>query len=172
MDFYIVSLNNNCFLTAQKVVKMENKGIEKTILQYGLDSVISKIDIYIENEIISKEMIIKTFTDFLRSSSNKTEHNVGFVLHTGSVCFDACAIVFAAIACLLNNTSSIDEVLSDLQIDDLVIYSQDTGRTRAKFKGFFSANYKPVNSIDKAIYIMIETEQIIGKGKRKGIPSR
>ena len=147
---------------------MENKEIEKIILQYRLDSVISKIDIYIENEIISKEMIIKTFTDFLRSSSNKTEHNVGFVLHTGSVCFDACTIVFAAIACLLNNTSSIDEVLSDLQIDDLVIYSQDTGRTRAKFKGFFSANYKPVNSIDKAIYIMIETEQIIGKGKRKG----
>lgn len=129
---------------------MENKGIK---------SIISKFDIYIENEIISKELIIKTFTDFLCSTSNKSEHNVGFVLHTGSVCFEACAVVYAGVTCLLNNMSSVDEVISSLQINDLLTYTSKTRPEKARFKGYYNDSLNQVTSIDNAKYIRIESEK-------------
>ena len=51
----------------------------------------------------SKEVLIRAYAEFLSQTVEKNKHNVGIVLHSGSLCFDALILTYAAITNLLFN---------------------------------------------------------------------
>lgn len=65
--------------------------------------VFEKCEIQIEGQTISKELLLKTFGDFLTQTIAKRDHNVGLVMHTGSLCFDVVLITYATILNLISN---------------------------------------------------------------------
>lgn len=50
----------------------------------SMKKLIDKCDLYFEGHIVSKELLVKNYADFLASNFEK-KHNVAISLHTGSV---------------------------------------------------------------------------------------
>ena len=98
--------------------------------------ILSKCKIAIEGNVISNETLMKYFSGYLSTASGKDEHNTGFVLHTGSICFDALAIVYAAITCMISNESDTEDIISSLRPGDLVLYTPEKRPVKAEFQGF------------------------------------
>ena len=73
--------------------------------------IIEKCDVCIDGNIISKELLIKTFSGFISYTIEDKRHNVGVVLHTGSVCFDAILLAYAAISNILYNETNAADLL-------------------------------------------------------------
>ena len=61
-----------------------------------MNKIIEKCDVCINGSVVSKELLIKTFSSFVSSTIEDKQHNVGIVLHTGSVCFDAILLCWKA----------------------------------------------------------------------------
>lgn len=87
--------------------------------------------ISINDEIISNELIIKTYSKYLIEIYNIEDKKTGLALHTGSKCFDAVSIVFFALFLLLNDSYTPENIISSLNVGDIVIY----GRSRAIYCG-------------------------------------
>ena len=58
-------------------------------IQSTMSKIIRNCDVCIDGNVVSKELLIKTFFNFVSSTIEDKRHNVGIVLHTGSICFDA-----------------------------------------------------------------------------------
>ncbi|KAF5061353.1 hypothetical protein DSECCO2_316290 [anaerobic digester metagenome] len=109
----------------------------------AMEKIIRKCDVCVNGDVISKELLIKTFADFLSSTIEKENHNIGIVMHTGSICFDALMLSYAAISDILYNTSDPDKVIHSLLPGDMVLY-YNSNKPNAKaqrytFKGFASS---------------------------------
>lgn len=100
-----------------------------------MHKVFTKCDLTLNGEVFSKELLVNTFAEFLASTASADEHNVGIVLHTGSVVFDAVAIAYAAISNMLLNETSSDDVVLALSPGDKVLYG--TTPKRYVFKEVF-----------------------------------
>lgn len=87
-----------------------------------MNKIIEKCDVCINGSVVSKELLIKTFSSFVSSTIEDKQHNVGIVLHTGSVCFDAILLSFAAIS---NDTAC------DRDVVDLIWFPTGGGKTEA-----------------------------------------
>ena len=127
--------------------------------------ILSKCKIAIEGNVISNETLMKYFSGYLSTASEKDEHNTGFVLHTGSICFDALAIVHAAITCMISNESDTDDIISSLRPGDLVLYTPDKRPVKAEFQGFYNlagTAFRLTDSSEHARYI-----KLICKKKRR-----
>lgn len=88
-----------------------------------MKKVLGRCDILLDGDVISKELLSKTFAEFVSTTSEKQVHNVGLVLHTGSPVFDAIAIAYAAISNMVLNELDSDEIINSLNIGDLVLYN-------------------------------------------------
>ena len=108
----------------------------------AITRIIGNCDLLLDGEIISKELLLRTFADFLSATTEKDTHNVGFVLHTGSVCFDALALVYCAATCLVYNDAHADDVISSLGIGDAVLYGTSK-KARYVFNGFATVPSNP-----------------------------
>lgn len=84
-----------------------------------------KCDIFFENSLISKELLIKSYGDFIASSFGNHDRTVGVVLHTGSLCFDIMSILAAAFGSLLLDASDADDILSSFNLGDMVQYKNN-----------------------------------------------
>ena len=130
-----------------------------------IKEILSKCKIAIEGNVISNETLMKYFSGYLSTASEKDEHNTGFVLHTGSICFDALAIVHAAITCMIYNESDTDDIISSLRPGDLVLYTPDKRPVKAEFQGFYNlagTAFRLTDSSEHARYI-----KLICKKKRR-----
>lgn len=87
------------------------------------NAILEKCDIYFGDALISKESVIEEYLSFFANSLVSKERTVNFALHTGSLCFDAVSIVAVALGCLSYNLSTNDDIISALQIDDMVMYN-------------------------------------------------
>lgn len=87
------------------------------------NAILKKCDIYYGDALISKEAIIEEYLAFFADSLVSKERTVNFALHTGSLCFDAISVVAVALGCLSYNLSTNDDIISALQIDDMVMYN-------------------------------------------------
>ena len=87
------------------------------------NTILKKCDIYYGNALISKEAIIEKYLSFFADSLVSKERTVNFALHTGSLCFDVISVVAVALGCLSYNLSTNDDIISALQIDDMVMYN-------------------------------------------------
>lgn len=103
--------------------------------------IFSDCDICLNGSVISKELLIQTFTEFVARTIEDEDHNIGIVMHTGSICFDVAILACAAISNILYNGTSAEETVKMLLPDDVVLYYQRKKKVRCKFKGF-------VNSVD------------------------
>ena len=61
----------------------------------AISEVIEKCDVCLAGNVISKELLIRTFSDFISTTIENKKHNIGIVLHTGSICFDAVLLAYA-----------------------------------------------------------------------------
>lgn len=96
----------------------------------AIESLLEKCDIYYGNALISKEDILRQYAKFF-SDSIAQDRSVSFALHTGSVCFDIIAIVTACLCVLIYQKNSNEDILSALNIDDIVIFKNK----RYRWKG-------------------------------------
>ncbi len=112
-------------------------------INFMMLSVIENTDILLDGKIVSREELIKCFGKFIAKTSAQDGHNVGIVMHTGSVCFDVIAITYAAILCLLKNEANSTDVIQLLDIGDMVLYGAKK-KERYIFKGVVSG--KEINA--------------------------
>lgn len=96
----------------------------------SMKKLIDKCDLYFEGHIISKEMLLQNYADFLAGNFEK-KHNVAISLHTGSICFDIIAIIFTAISNIIYNQDNAEDFVTSLNIGDMVLYK----KTRCRFEG-------------------------------------
>ena len=131
-------------------------------LRNTMKRIIEKCDVCIDGNVISKELLIRTFSDFISSTIEEKHHNVGIVLHTGSICFDAMLIAYAAISNIIYNETNAADLIHSLRTGDVVLcYNGSKGKTKPSkwiFKGF-------VNSVDETpqeipcSYIVLQNEK-------------
>lgn len=123
-------------------------------INFMMLSVIENTDILLDGEIISREELIKCFGKFIAKTSVRDGHNVGIVMHTGSVCFDVIAITYAAILCLLKNKANSTDVIQSLDIGDMVLYGAEK-KERYIFNGLVSGKEINAKNAD-ARYMKLE----------------
>ncbi len=109
--------------------------------------IINSCDILLNDMIISKERLLQEYTDFLATIVFDNEHHVGFSLHTGSICFDAITLIFAALSNWVENTMTPEEVVHSLEPGDIVIYGNKK-ESRFIFKGIVEIDGTPYVSLE------------------------
>ncbi len=101
-----------------------------------INIILSKCDIYFKDALISKESIIENYISFFDKVFAGEEHSISFALHTGSICFDVISIVAVTLGCLSYNLWTNDDIISQLQIGDMVMYENK----RYRWKGLEDSN--------------------------------
>lgn len=130
-------------------------------IQNTMSKIIRNCDVCIDGNVVSKELLIKTFFSFVSSTIEDKRHNVGIVLHTGSICFDAILLAFAAISDVLYNETNANDIIFSLQADDMVLcYDGSKGKSKPSkwvFKGFVnSTEESPQQTPGKFIVLQSE----------------
>ena len=87
----------------------------------SMKKLIDKCDLYFEGHIISKEMLLQNYADFLAGNFEK-KHNVAISLHTGSICFDIITILFTAISNIVYNQDNAEDFINSLSVGENVQY--------------------------------------------------
>lgn len=95
-----------------------------------IKKLIEKCDLCFEGYIISKELLLKNYAEFLANNFEK-KHNVAITLHTGSVCFDIITVLFTAVSNILYSGDNAEDFVNSLKIGDMVLYN----KTRCRFEG-------------------------------------
>ena len=87
----------------------------------SMKKLIDKCDLFFEGHIISKEMLLQNYADFLAGNFEK-KHNVAISLHTGSICFDIITILFTAISNIVYNQDNAEDFINSLSVGENVQY--------------------------------------------------
>lgn len=120
-----------------------------------ISTLLEKCNIYFDNSLISKESIIERYLSFIANSMNAEKNAIGFALHTGSVCFDAAAVAAICIGCLSYNFSTNDDIISTLEINEMVMYKNSRYRWKGKEKK------------DGLLYLVLEQDGVGKDGPTK-----
>lgn len=100
-------------------------------IRNAMKRIIDKCDVCIDGNVISKELLIKTLSGFISSTIEDKRHNVGIILHTGSICFDAILLAYAAISDVLYNETNANDIIFSLQADNMVLcYDGSKGKSK------------------------------------------
>lgn len=94
----------------------------KDNLEY-MRKIIISCDIMLEGTVISKERLLQEYADFLGATVWAEDRTVGLLLHTGSICFDAISLIFAAVSNWKHNTKTPEEIVASLEAGDTVVYN-------------------------------------------------
>lgn len=89
----------------------------------SMKKLIDKCGLYFEGHIISKELLVKNYADFLACNFEK-KHNVAISLHTGSICFDIITVLFTAVSNIIYNQDNPEDFIDSLKIGDTVQYKK------------------------------------------------
>lgn len=100
-----------------------------------LSHILENCEVQVKGQTISKEQLLKTFGDFVAQTITKREHNIGLIMHTGSICFDALLIVYATVMNLITNKTDTNDMINSLSDGDTVLYGE-TKKSRFVFRGF------------------------------------
>lgn len=96
-----------------------------------LKKIMKKCDVYFEDQLISGELLLQSFMDFLVDEAGRAENNGSIVLHLASPCFDAIAVAWAALTVIAGNEKDVESIIRNLRPGDKVLYD----RKRAEFIG-------------------------------------
>lgn len=89
----------------------------------SMKKLIEKCDLYFEGHIISKELLVQNYADFLAGNFEK-KHNVAVALHTGSICFDIITVLFSALSNIMYDQDNTEDFIKSLNIGDKVQYNK------------------------------------------------
>lgn len=87
----------------------------------SMKKLIDKCDLYFEGHIISKELLVKNYAEFLACNFEK-KHNVAISLHTGSICFDIITVLFTAVSNIIYNQDNPEDFINSLETGETVQY--------------------------------------------------
>lgn len=118
----------------------------------SMKKLIDKCDLYFEGHIISKELLVRNYADFLASNFEK-KHNVVISLHTGSVCFDIITVLIAVFSNIMYDQLTIDDFIESLAMGSILL----NGKARCRFEGFADPHITPDGTIIKRIKIITES---------------
>ena len=104
------------------------------MLYEAMASVLAKCEILLDNCVISKEELMGNYWNYLSQTLGARKHNIGMTLHTGSDCFAAITIAYAALFCYLENDLTPSLLVESLSDGDRVIYGE-TRREPYTFRG-------------------------------------
>lgn len=107
-------------------------------------------DIFFEDSLISKEMLIRKYVDFFATSILSKEHSTSVALHTGSMCFDIVSFLMSAIACISLDQTVSDEIVTSLSEGEMIIFKNERYRWRG------------LEDINGRLYMKLEQD---GRGK-------
>jgi hypothetical protein len=113
-----------------------------------------KCDIYFEGSLISKELLIKSYVDFISSSFGEHNRTVGVVLHTGSICFDIMSLLTASFGSLILDASDADNILSSINLGEMVQYKNNRFFWGG-FGKFDGKDFSSVPDIENATHILL-----------------
>lgn len=88
-----------------------------------MKQIIAKCDVCFEGNVISKELLIQNYSDFITSNFEK-KHNVAIILHTGSICFDIIAFLYATISNFLFDQNDAEDLIDSLELGNRVLYKR------------------------------------------------
>lgn len=91
------------------------------MLYEAMASVLTKCDILLDNCVISKEELMGNYWNYLSQTLGTRKHNIGMTLHTGSDCFAALTIAYAALFCYLENDLTPALLVESLSLGDGVL---------------------------------------------------
>ena len=89
-----------------------------------------KCDIYFENSLISKELIVKKYAEFFMSALSGNGHSVSVALHTGSICFDIVSFIMVALASVSFDRTNSESIIDSLNEGDIVLFRNGRYRWR------------------------------------------
>ena len=118
----------------------------------NMKNLIDKCDLYFDGHIISKELIVKNYADFLAGNFEK-KHNVAITLHTGSICFDILTILMTVFSNIMFDQLTITDFIDGLASGSILLY----GKERCRFEGFADPHIAPDGSVIRRIKIITET---------------
>lgn len=104
------------------------------MLYEAMASVLTKCEILLDDCVISKEELMGNYWNYLSQTLGAKKHNIGMTLHTGSDCFAALTIAYAALFCYLENDLTPALLVESLSEGDRVIYGE-TRRDPYTFRG-------------------------------------
>ena len=90
----------------------------------SLKKIMKKCDVYFEDRLISGELLLQSFMDFLTDEAGKAENNGSIVLHLASPCFDAISVAWAALAVIAGNETDVESIIRNLKPGDKVLYDR------------------------------------------------
>lgn len=118
----------------------------------SMKKLIDKCDLYFDGHIISKELLVKNYADFLATNFEK-KHNVAISLHTGSICFDILTILMTVFSNIIFDQLTIDDFINGLAPGSILLY----GKERCRFEGFTDPHIAPDGTVVRRIKIITET---------------
>lgn len=118
---------------------------------------LEKCQISLGGKIFSEEVLIQAFSEFLFQTMEKRKHNVGFILHSGSECFDALLVTYASILNLISNETSSTDIIESLDAGDIVLYGEKK-KERFIFDGIIDGS-KIDNSRKGKKYIQLRQKE-------------
>ena len=131
-------------------------------IRNAMKRIIDKCDVCIDGNVISKELLVKTLSGFISSTIEDKRHNVGIILHTGSICFDAILLAYAAISNILYNETNATDLIHSLHIGDVVLcYNGSRGKTKPSkwvFEGFVNSTDETPQEIP-GTYVVLQNEK-------------
>lgn len=131
-------------------------------IRNAMKRIIDKCDVCIDGNVISKELLIKTLSGFISSTIEDKRHNVGIILHTGSICFDAILLAYAAISNILYNETNATDLIYSLHVGDVVLcYNGSRGKTKPSkwvFEGFVNSTDETPQEIS-GTYIVLQNDK-------------
>ena len=76
-----------------------------------LKKIMKKCDVYFEDQLISGELLLQSFMDFLADEAGREENNGSIVLHLASPCFDAVEVTSAALTVIAGNEKDVESII-------------------------------------------------------------
>ena len=152
-----------------------------------LKNTLDKCEIILEEDIISKENILIAVKNFLLDSCMEKKHTSSFLLHTGSICYDAVVFCVAIFANLLLDENDAVEDIGSLEKGTKVTYKKMMwyfeglydgdeqslkGRYVLKNEQGNGYQYIPEKALSELVPYNGQAKGLSGKGIRKNTSKR
>lgn len=124
----------------------------------SVNKLIEKCDLYFDGHIISKELLVKNYAEFLAYNFEK-KHNIVISLHTGSICFDIITVLVAMFSNIAYDKLTVNDFVDSLLPGNVLL----NGKERCRFEGFVDPHIAPDGKVIKRIKLVSET---VSKGKK------
>ncbi|MDR2386745.1 MAG: DrmE family protein, partial [Deltaproteobacteria bacterium] len=137
---------------------------------FNIENLIDKCDIFFEDSLISKELIINNYAKFIAYSNSDPTDLVKISLHTNSICFNVISLLVTAFNTISLDKTNTDSILDSINIGDIVLYrgiKDNNKREKYVFLGYADINQNIVQqSSNNAKFIMLSQPNKRTKLKR------